>query len=244
MRRTMVELALIMCIFIAAVLYSSVGHGGGSAYLAAMALFNIAPDSMRPASLTLNIFVATIAVVQFYRAGCFSWSILWPFAVASVPAAFLGGWLTLPARAYKIAVGVVLLFAAGRLVWKPVADSSRQIPKLAALLSGAAIGLLSGLTGTGGGIFLSPLLLVMGWSETKQSAGVSAAFILVNSIAGVVGLMTKPVTFPPMLPYWIVVAVLGGIIGSELGRRRLTNPTLRRLLAVVLIIAGLKLILT
>jgi uncharacterized membrane protein YfcA len=182
--------------------------------------------------------------VQFYRAGCFSWSILWPFALASVPAAFLGGWLTLPARAFKIAVGFVLLFAAGRLVWKPVADTAHPLPKLPALLSGGAIGLLSGLTGTGGGIFLSPLLLVMGWAETKQSAGVSAAFILVNSIAGIIGLATKPVVFPSMLPYWIIAAVLGGLIGSEMGRRRLSNPTLRRLLAVVLVIAGLKLILT
>jgi uncharacterized membrane protein YfcA len=164
--------------------------------------------------------------------------------LASVPAAFLGGWLTLPARAYKIVVGAVLLVAAARLIWKPVADTSRPIPKIPALAGGAAIGLVSGLTGTGGGIFLSPLLLVTGWAETKQSAGVSAAFILVNSIAGIIGLLTKPVTFPPMLPYWIVAAVLGGLIGSELGRRRLTNPTLRRLLAVVLVIAGLKLILT
>jgi uncharacterized membrane protein YfcA len=240
----MSEPALILCIFIAAVLYSSVGHGGGSAYLAAMALFNVAPETMRPASLTLNIFVATIALVQFYRAGCFSRSILWPFALASIPAAFLGGWLTLPAHAFKIAVGFVLLFAAGRLVWKPVADSAHPIPKIPALTCGAAIGLLSGLTGTGGGIFLSPLLLMMGWAETKQSAGVSAAFILVNSVAGIIGLLTKPVTFPPRLPYWIVAAVVGGLIGSELGRRRLTNPTLRRLLAVVLVIAALKLILT
>lgn len=240
----MAELALIVCIFIAAVLYSSVGHGGGSAYLAAMALFSIAPETMRPASLTLNIFVATIAFVQFYRAGCFSWSILWPFALASIPAAFLGGWLTLPAHAYKTAVGFVLLFAAGRLVWKPVADTAHPLPKLPAFVCGAAIGFLSGLTGTGGGIFLSPLLLVMGWAETKQSAGVSAAFILVNSIAGIIGLMTKPVTFPAMLPYWIVAAVAGGLIGSEMGRRRITNPTLRRLLAVVLVIAALKLILT
>lgn len=240
----MAELALLACIFIAAVLYSSVGHGGGSAYLAAFSLFSVAPDTMRPASLTLNIFVATIATVQFYRAGCFSWSIFWPFAVASIPAAFLGGWLALPARAYKIVVGVVLLFAACRLVWKPVADFAHPIPKWAALLSGAAIGFLSGLTGTGGGIFLSPLLLVMGWAETKQSAGVSAAFILVNSIAGIIGLLMKPVTFPAMLPYWIIAAIAGGLVGSELGRRRLTNPTLRRLLAVVLVIAGLKLILT
>jgi len=240
----MAELALILCIFVAAVLYSSVGHGGGSAYLAAMALFNVAPDTMRPASLTLNIFVATIATVQFYRAGCFSWSIFWPFAAASIPAAFFGGALTLPVRAFKVAVGLVLLFAAGRLVWKPVADVAHSLPKVPALICGAAIGLLSGLTGTGGGIFLSPLLLVMGWAETKQSSGVSAAFILVNSIAGIIGLMTKPVTFPAMLPYWVVAAILGGLIGSELGRRRLTNPTLRRLLAVVLVIAGLKLIFT
>ncbi|MGD9632121.1 MAG: sulfite exporter TauE/SafE family protein [Pirellulales bacterium] len=240
----MAELALITCIFIAAVLYSSVGHGGGSAYIAAFALSNMAPETMRPASLTLNIFVATIATVQFYRAGCFSWSILWPFALGSVPAAFIGGALTLPIRAFKIAVGLVLLFAAGRLVWKPVADVAHPLPKLPAIICGGGIGLLSGLTGTGGGIFLSPLLLVMGWAETKQSAGVSAAFILVNSIAGIIGLLMKPFMFPAMLPYWIVAAIAGGLIGSELGRRRLTNPTLRRLLAVVLVIAGLKLIFT
>jgi uncharacterized membrane protein YfcA len=240
----MSELALSLCIFAAALLYSSVGHGGASAYLAAMALFSVAPETMRPASLTLNIFVATIGTIRFYRAGCFSWSILLPFAIASVPAAFIGGWLTLPGRAYKIVVGIVLLMAAVRFVWKPVADTSKPIPLPIALISGAAIGLLSGLTGTGGGIFLSPLLLVMGWAETKQSSGVCAAFILVNSIAGIVGLLIKPVTFPAMLPYWVVAAAVGGLIGSGLGATRLANPTLRRLLAVVLVIAGMKLILT
>jgi uncharacterized membrane protein YfcA len=240
----MSELALTLCIFVAAILYSSVGHGGASAYLAAMALFGVAPETMRPASLTLNIFVATIATVQFYRAGCFSWRILWPFALASVPAAFVGGWLTLPGTAYRLVVGVMLLMAAVRFVWRPVGHTSRPIPVAMALVCGAGIGLLSGLTGTGGGIFLSPLLLMMGWAETKQASGVSAAFILANSIAGIVGLMTKPVTFPAMLPYWVVAAVLGGLIGSELGRKRLANPTLQRLLAVVLVIAGLKLILT
>jgi uncharacterized membrane protein YfcA len=239
----MTELALVLCIFAAAVLYSSVGHGGASAYLAAMALFNVAPETMRPASLTLNIFVATIGAVRFYRAGCFSWSILLPFAVASVPAAFIGGWLTLPGKAYKVVVGIVLLMAAVRFVWKPVADTSNPIPLPVALFCGAAIGLLSGLTGTGGGIFLSPILLVMGWAETKQTSGVCAAFILVNSIAGIIGLFTKPVIFPPTLPYWVVAAVAGGLIGSGLGSTRLANPTLRRILAVVLVIAGLKLIL-
>ena len=240
----MSELPLILCIFAAAVLYSSVGHGGASAYLAAMAFFNVAPETMRPASLTLNIFVATIGAVRFYRAGCFSWSILLPFAVASVPAAFIGGWLTLPGKAYKIVVGIVMLTAAARFAWKPVADTSKPIPLPIALLCGTGIGLISGLTGTGGGIFLSPLLLVMGWAETKQSSGVCAAFILVNSIAGIIGLLTKPVTFPAMLPLWVVAAVAGGLIGSGLGATRLSNPTLRRLLAVVLVIAAMKLLLT
>ena len=238
------DFALILCIFGAALLYSSVGHGGGSGYLAAMALFGVAPATMRPAALVLNVFVATIGTIRFYRAGRFSWSMFWPFALASVPMAFLGGSLTLPGRAYKIAVGVVLLVAAVRLVWKPVADTTRPIPTDLAILSGAGIGLLSGLTGTGGGIFLTPLLLLTGWAETKQAAGVSVAFILVNSIAGMIGLMTKPVELPPTLPYWIVAAVVGGLIGSEFGSKRLANPTMRRLLAVVLVIAGVKLVMT
>ncbi len=239
----MTEGLLIACIFAAALLYSSVGHAGASGYLAAMAIFGIAPESMRPAALVLNILVATIATVRFYRAGCFSWPVFWPFALASVPFAFLGGTLTLPGTFYKQIVGLVLLFAAYRLFRHRVADSNRRIPATLGLLSGAGIGLLSGLTGTGGGIFLSPLLLFMGWAETKASAGVSAAFILVNSIAGTVGLLTRPVVLPAMLPLWAAAAIVGGLLGSELGSRRLGNPTLRRLLAVVLVIAGGKLML-
>jgi uncharacterized membrane protein YfcA len=240
----MSSLALTLCIFVAAALYSSVGHGGASGYLAAMALFNVAPESMRPAALVLNILVATIGVTKFYRAGCFSWSKLWPFAVMSVPLAFVGGWLTLPGRAYKIVVGAVLLIAALRLVLTPAADVSKRIPVAIALVCGAAIGLLSGLTGTGGGIFLSPLLLTLGWAKTKESSGVSAAFILVNSIAGIIGLLTKPVTFPAMLPYWSLAAVLGGFVGSELGTKGLDIAALRRVLAVVVAIAAFKLMLT
>ena len=161
-----------------------------------------------------------------------------------MPFAFLGGALTLPGTIYKQVVGLVLLFAAYRLFRKHVADATRRIPTLLGLLSGAGIGLLSGLTGTGGGIFLSPMLLFMGWAETKESAGVSAAFILVNSIAGIIGLLTKPVVLPNMTFYWAIAAVVGGLIGSELGSKRLGNPTLRRLLAVVLVIAGGKLMLT
>jgi uncharacterized protein len=237
-------LALTLCIFAAAVLYSSVGHGGASGYLAAMALFSVAPESMRPAALVLNIMVAAIGTTKFYRAGCLSWSKFWPFAVTSVPLAFVGGWLTLPGRAYKIVVGAVLLVAALRLLFTPAADTSKRIPVAIALVCGAAIGLLSGLTGTGGGIFLSPLLLTLGWATTKESSGVSAAFILANSIAGIVGLSTKPVTFPAMLPYWALAAVSGGFVGSELGTKGLEIVTLRRLLAVVVAIAAFKLMLT
>ncbi|MEX0613184.1 MAG: sulfite exporter TauE/SafE family protein [Pirellulales bacterium] len=239
----MAAIALILGIFAAALLYSSVGHGGGSGYIAMMALFNVAPESIRPAALSLNILVASIGTLRFYRAGSFSWSLFWPFALASVPCAFLGGTITLPSTLYRQVLGVVLLLAAYRLFTKPVSDTSRGVPIPLALLCGAAIGLLSGLTGVGGGIFLSPLLVLTGWANTKQSCGVSAAFILVNSIAGILGLMTKGATLPAELPYWTIAAIAGGLIGSELGAKRLASPTLRRLLAVVLVIAALKLIL-
>jgi len=238
----MAEVALVVCIFAAAMLYSSVGHGGGSGYLAVMALFSVAPESMRPAALSLNVLVASIGLFRFYRAGAFSWSHLWPFVAASVPCAFLGGMIALPLALFKIVVGIVLLFAAYRLFSNPVSDRSRPVPIPIALTCGAGIGLLSGLTGVGGGIFLSPLLLLMGWTTTKQTCGVSAAFILANSISGLLGLVTKGASFPYQLPYWTVAAIVGGIIGSELGSKRLDSPTLRRLLAVVLVIAGLKLI--
>ncbi len=239
---------LCLLIFAAALLYSSVGHAGASGYLAAMALCGIAPALMKPSALVLNVLVATIATVQFYRAGRFSFALLWPFAVASVPFAFLGGALTLPGTYYKPAVGLVLLFAAYRLVSGPrevdANPEAKPVPLPSALVSGAGIGLLSGLTGTGGGIFLSPLLLFMGWAETKESAGVSAAFILVNSIAGLAGLLTGFVTLPGTVPLWGAAAVGGGLIGSSLGSRYLASITLKRLLAAVLVVAGVKLILT
>ena len=180
-------LLLGVLIFIAALLYSSVGHGGASGYLAAMALFDLAPDVMKPTALVLNLFVTCVGTVRYARAGCFSWNIFWPFAVLSIPFAFLGGMWRLPAGTYKIILGLVLLFAAWRLAIKQSAHApatQKAIVLPAALALGAAIGLLSGLTGVGGGIFLSPLLLLLGWAEVRKTAGVSAAFILVNSAAG------------------------------------------------------------
>ena len=183
---------LLTLIFIAAFLYSSVGHAGASGYLAVMAFLSVPALVMRPTALVLNIVVATIATARFAAAGHFSTRLFWPFAVTSIPFAFIGGSLVVPSRVYSVLVALVLIAAAVRLGLEREAGGqmparAQRLPLLAALISGALIGLLSGLTGTGGGIFLSPLLLFMGWAETRPSGGVSAAFILVNSIAGLAG---------------------------------------------------------
>jgi uncharacterized membrane protein YfcA len=231
----------------AAVLYSSVGHAGASGYLAAMALVGLAPEIMRPTALVLNIMVASLVTVRFWRARLFSWETLWPFAVGSVPLALIGGALHLPGNLYKVIVGLVLLVAAVQLVWSTrgePAEYSRRPPLLPAVVSGGVVGLLSGLTGTGGGIFLSPLLLFARWGETRQTAGVSAAFILVNSIAGLIGNLASVRFLPTEIPIWAAAALGGGMLGAELGSRRLGTKTLRRLLAAVLVVAGLKMIFT
>ncbi len=232
-------------IFAAGLLYSSVGHAGASGYLAAMALFGLAPDVMKPAALTLNILVATIAAFQFYRAGFFSWNKFWPFAVSSIPFAFIGGAISLPEHYYKLIVGIVLLFAAYHFFRQrqtAIANASSPVPVPLAVLSGAGIGLLSGIVGVGGGIFLSPLILFMGWAGTKQTAAVAAAFILMNSIAGLAGQLSSMRYLPAEIYPWAFAALLGGIIGSGLGSRRLANSTLYGLLAVVLVFAGVKFI--
>ena len=213
-----------------------------------MALCGVAPDVMKPSALLLNILVASIGTFRFYRAGCFSWSIFLPFAIGSVPFAIVGGWLTLPGSIYKQIVGVILLLAAYQLFRaKPVAFTEHEsTTKMAsfpiAVICGAGIGLLSGVTGTGGGIFLTPLLLFMGWAETRNAAGVTVPFVLVNSIGGIFGYLSKVKGLPDEIAYWAIAAVIGGIVGSEMGSRRLGSLALRRLLAVVLVIAGIKLI--
>jgi uncharacterized membrane protein YfcA len=239
-------LIIAVLFFAGAALYASVGHAGASAYLAVMGLYSFAPSVMKPTALALNILVAAVATFKFYRAGLFSWSLFWPFAIASVPAAFFGGAMTLPAHWYKIAVGIVLLYAA---VWmfrsslKPFHVIARSPPLWASIVAGLAIGFLSGLTGVGGGIFLSPLLLYMGWAETRATSGVAAPFILVNSIAGLLGHFSSVAELPPNIPIWGVAVVLGGLIGATYGSRRATAPVLRQLLALVLIVASTKLIL-
>lgn len=243
-----IEIFIILAIFVVAAMYSSVGHGGASGYLAVMAFLGVMPEVTRPTALVLNLFVASIANYQFWRAGFFSWRIFWPFALASIPAAFVGGMISLPTNVYKIILGVVLMLAALRLAWKLTAGREATQPNIfIALAIGAVIGLLSGLVGVGGGIFLTPILLLANWSETKTAAGVSAAFILVNSASGLLGnwLLGKGATLsslPQEVWFWIIAAVIGGLVGSTLGAKKFDSLTMRRVLAAVLLFAGVKLV--
>lgn len=239
------DLLLALLFLGAAALYASVGHAGASAYLAAMALVGTAPAVMRPTALVLNLFVASIVVVRFARAGHLPWRHLVPLAIGSIPMAFVGGAVDLPAEAYRPLVAAVLLAAAWRLATAraPIDDAEAAgVPPIAGVAAGATIGLLAGLTGTGGGIFLTPLLVLAGWTATRDAAGLSGAFILLNSIAGLGGLATSGLQVPPALPLWIAAVVGGGLVGSWLGATRFSVIGLRRALAVVLVVAAAKLV--
>ncbi|MBI3752278.1 MAG: sulfite exporter TauE/SafE family protein [Chloroflexi bacterium] len=238
---------LAVAFFAAAVLYASVGHAGASAYLAAMALVGIAPATMRPTALALNILVASIVTVRFQLAGQLRWRAVAPFLIGSVPLAFLGGFLTLPPGIYKALAGIVLLVAAARLFMTAGREAASEepeprVPALPAVATGAAIGFVSGLVGTGGGIFLTPLLLFVRWSGARAAAGMSSVFILGNSISGLAGNVAAVQGLPGPLPIWLAAVAVGGLAGAELGARRLGTADLRRALAVVLVIAALKLI--
>lgn len=235
--------------FAAAFLYSSVGHAGASAYLAVMALLGIAPESMKPAALLLNVIVASVATVQFGRSRFFSWPLLWPFLVTAVPAAFIGGRIELPSNSYKVLVGLVLVYAGMRLVVKNLRNAAphanpRRPGLVLSLFTGTAIGILAGLTGTGGGIFLTPMLVLGNWAEPKQAAAISPAFILANSISGLAGLATHlgHLQLPESFWVWSGAVLAGGFLGAWCGIRRFDNRGLRVLLAIVLLIAGTKLI--
>lgn len=227
-----------------ALLYSSVGHGGASGYIAVLALFNISPEVFKPTVLVLNILVAAIAVYYFTRAGHFSWRLFWPFAVTSIPFSFIGGYLSLPHSIYITLVGIVLLSSACHLVFKSKQDVSPiSQPNISiALIVGAVLGLLSGLTGVGGGIFLSPLLLLMKWARIREISAVAALFILVNSIAGLLGHVSSLHSVPDFAPLLAVAALVGGVIGSIFGSRHLPVNVVVKTLSIVLTIAGCKLL--
>ena len=228
-----------------ALLYSSVGHAGASGYIAVLTLLGFAPAAIRPTALLLNILVALLGTIQFSRAGHFDWRLFWPFALLSVPAAFVGASLRLPLEVLRLLLGAVLLFSAVRLVIRKSDPETVQPPARAtALAAGAGIGLLSGLTGTGGGIFLTPLILLCGWGRTRVAAAVSVVFVLTNSVAGLAGYVSTGQPLPPRIALFALAAVIGGGTGSYLGSRRLPVRAIQLLLAVVLTIAGAKLLLT
>lgn len=242
---------LISGIFLVAILYSSVGHAGASGYIAVMSLLSLAPSSIKPTALALNILVALIGSVQFIRRGNFSWTLFWPFALLAIPGAYIGGYVNLPVTWFKGLLGLVLLYSAWYLIAPTFKKNSLQNdallaqkkpPVALALAIGAAIGLLSGLTGTGGGIFLTPLLLMMNWAKPKVAAGVSVLFILFNSTAGLLGNIASTQALPSTIVWLLAAAGLGGLIGSTLGSQFIAPQMIKRLLGAVLIIAGLKLV--
>jgi uncharacterized membrane protein YfcA len=229
--------------FLGAVLYTSVGHAGASSYLALMALFGLPPAVMRPTALVLNILAAGLTSVRYVRAGLFRWRVLWPFLIGAAPFAFLGGSLQVPGEVYRPLVGAVLWISAARLLWpkeiRAVTDP-HDPPVVAGIAIGAGIGLLSGLTGTGGGIFLSPILLFLGWSNPKVASGVAAVFILCNSVAGLSGNFASVQDLPESLPLFAGSVLAGAVVGTTLGIR-FNAAVILKALGLVLIIAGFKL---
>lgn len=236
---------LLIAILIVAILYSSVGHGGASGYIAVLALFSVVPAAFKPTALILNILVATVATYSFARAGHFSWRLFWPFAATSIPCSFVGGYMSLPPHVFKPLVGIILLASACRLFFHTEngAVEIRQPAIPTAFGVGAVLGLLSGLTGVGGGIFLSPLLLLLNWGKAREVSAIAALFILVNSFAGLLGHVSSLQAIPQYAPLLAIAAVSGGVIGSLFGSRYLPVVGIVKTLSVVLTIAGIKLLL-
>lgn len=236
-----------LLLFLVAFLYASVGHGGASGYLALMALFSVSPEVMKPTALLLNLFVASVSFLQFYRGGHFNWKIFWPLALASIPMAFLGGLVHVDGYFYKKILGLLLLIPIVRfLFFNHIKVDQTKAPGniFLSLLIGAVIGLLSGMIGIGGGIILSPVLLLLKWTDMKQTAAISALFIFVNSLSGLAGQLTKGIHFSPDMYAYAGVAFAGGLCGAFFGALRFRQVVLKNVLAAVLLMAAYKLLFT
>ncbi|TKC09916.1 sulfite exporter TauE/SafE family protein [Pedobacter polaris] len=233
-------------LFVVAFLYASVGHGGASGYLALMAIFAVSPAIMKPTALLLNLFVSSTSFIQFYRGGHFKWKLFWPFALASIPLSFIGGMMAIESSIYKKILGVLLLIPVIRFFFFKNTDpkdfKSANIPL--SLLVGGMIGLLSGMIGIGGGIILSPVLLLLKWADQKQTAAISAAFIFVNSVAGLGGQLIKGFEFNNHMVAYVAVAFTGGICGAYFGALKFPQTILKNVLACVLALAAYKLLFT
>jgi uncharacterized protein len=239
-----VNILFLVAIFAVAFMYASVGHGGASGYLALMALFGISTVYMRASALSLNLFVSAVSFYAFYRGGHFKIKILVPFVIGSIPMAFLGARITVDPQVFKYILGIFLIIAVARMVYVPQKLIKEIFPfNLAvAVAIGAFLGFFSGLIGIGGGIILSPILLLMGWTNVKKTAAISASFIFLNSSAGILGLLSAGIQFSPQIAWWIVAALAGGLLGAYVGSYKLSLVKLRYLLAFVLLMASIKLL--
>lgn len=238
------EILFFVLVFVLAILYSSVGHGGASGYLALMAIFSFSPEFMRPSALVLNIFVSSIALFSYYKNGHFRLKLLLPFILTSVPFAFLGGSITVNPNSYKIILGVFLVIAVVRMLYRPdrQENSLKPVNKYVAYGIGVLLGFFSGLIGIGGGIILSPIIILLHWGNIKETAAVSAAFILVNSVSGLSGQLSQGIELAPEIAFMLIVAILGGTIGGYLGSYKIKENTLKYALSLVLMFASVKLL--
>lgn len=236
------NLVIALCLLLGAVLYTSVGHAGSSAYIAVMTLFNLSTTVIRPTALTLNIAVSAYASWRYIRNKFFDKKLFLFLSLGAIPAAFIGGHINLPSEIYKPIVGVLLIISGLRFIFL-AATRDRELKAVnypLAISMGIAIGFLSGITGTGGGIFLSPLIIWLGWNHVKQASGTVAAFIFVNSVAGLLGNYRSTSELPDTLPLFLGAVIIGALVGTRLGISRFTSVGVKRALGLVLIIAGLK----
>lgn len=240
-----IDIALALCLMLSAVLFTSVGHGGASAYIALMALFGLEPTVIRPTALVLNVIVTSFSSLRYMRAKLFDWRLLWPFLLGAVPMAYVGGAIQLPGNYYKPLIAIILFISAIRLFWPDVTKSlpdMRTMPNWLGVVCGALIGLLAGLTGTGGGIFLSPLLIFTGWSDVRKASGITSVFILCNSVAGLAGNYASIGAIGQQAWLYAVAVLIGAVIGTYLGISALAKTAILRALGVVLLIASSKLL--
>lgn len=235
-------LLIAICLFAGAILYTSVGHAGASAYIAVMTLFDLPPLVIKPTVLTLNILVSSYASFRYIKSNFFNRSLFLYLSIGSVPAAYIGGHLNIPNHIYKPIIGILLILSGIRFLIQAMQrdKAHRDVNKLIAILIGVSIGLLSGITGTGGGIFLSPLIIWLGWVSVKQASGTVAAFIFVNSTAGLLGNLQSTSSLPSELPVFLVAVLLGAFVGTRFGIKRFSSVGVKRALGFVLLIAGVK----